>query len=108
MTDVLGDVRDPRLRLLRHDRNRKAPAARNTALRAARAPLVSQLDADDLWHPEYLENVLPRFDDPGVGLVYTNAEIEGHPFGADTYIVSRPCIRWTASRRSPSRTRCPR
>jgi cellulose synthase/poly-beta-1,6-N-acetylglucosamine synthase-like glycosyltransferase len=86
VADALADVRDPRLRLLRHDRNRKAPAARNTALRAARAPIVSQLDADDLWHTDYLENVLPRFDDSGVGLVYTNSEIEGHPFGADTYI----------------------
>jgi cellulose synthase/poly-beta-1,6-N-acetylglucosamine synthase-like glycosyltransferase len=86
VADALADIRDPRLRLLRHDRNRKAPAARNTALRAARAPFVSQLDSDDVWHPDYLENVLPRFDDPGVGLVYTNAAIEGHPYGAETYI----------------------
>jgi glycosyltransferase involved in cell wall biosynthesis len=86
VADALADIRDSRLRLLRHDRNRKAPAARNTALRAARAPFISQLDSDDVWHPEYLENVLPRFDDPGVGLVYSNAAIEGHPYGADTYI----------------------
>src|SRR3954451_15729402 len=83
---ALADVRDDRLRVLRHARNRMAPAARNTALAAARAPFVSQLDADDLWEPEYLETVLPRFDDPAVGLVYTNARIIGHPQGLETTI----------------------
>jgi len=86
VADALADVRDPRLRLLRHDRNRKAPAARNTALAAARAPLVSQLDADDAWEPSYLEHVLPCFDDPGVGLTYTNCRIVGHPLGHEDYI----------------------
>ena len=84
--EALGDIRDPRLKILRHDRNRKAPAARNTALRAARAPLVSQLDADDLWEPDYLESVLPCFEDPAVGLAYTNALILGHPTGHTEYI----------------------
>jgi len=84
--DALGDIRDPRLRIIRHDRNRKAPAARNTALRAARAPLVSQLDADDMWEPEYLEHVLPCFEDPAIGLAYTNALILGHPTGHTDYI----------------------
>lgn len=84
--DVLADVRDPRLRIIRHARNRNTAGARNTALRAARAPLVSQLDADDTWEPDYLETVLPCFEDPGVGLAYTNCFIEGHPDGLDDYI----------------------
>src|SRR3954447_11546631 len=61
VSSALHGIDDPRLRIIRHERNRKAPAARNTALAAARAPLVSQLDADDVWSPEYLEYVLPRF-----------------------------------------------
>ena len=79
VADVLADVRDPRLRVLRHARNRDVSAARNTALRAARAPLVSQLDADDTWEPDYLASVLPCFDDPTVGLAYANARVTGHP-----------------------------
>src|SRR5689334_2967553 len=79
IVEALTGVRDERLRVIRHERNRKAPAARNTALRAARAPLVSQLDADDTWEPDYLENVLPRFDDPAIGLTYTNAYVDGGP-----------------------------
>ena len=86
IAEALEGIDDERLRILRHDRNRMAPAARNTALRAARAPLVSQLDADDAWEPDYLENVLPRFDDPAIGLTYTNARVVGGPPGIDVTI----------------------
>lgn len=81
--EALADVRDPRLRVLRHARNRGVSAARNTALAAASAPLVSQLDADDLWEPDYLEAILPCFDDPAVGLAYANART----IGSDKYPV---------------------
>jgi hypothetical protein len=83
---VLADHRDERLRLVRHDRNRGLSAARNTALSLARAPFVSHLDSDDAWEPEYLEHVLPVFDDPRVGLAYTNTAIVGHPDGRHVYI----------------------
>ena len=47
---------------------------------------MSTLDADDTWEPDYLETVLPLFDDPAIGLAYTNAFIRGNPDGLDTYI----------------------
>jgi len=84
--DLLGDRRDPRLRIVRHASNRGLSAARNTALRHARAPLISHLDSDDAWEPEYLEHVLPAFEDPEVGLAYTNVTIVGHPEGHEVYI----------------------
>jgi glycosyltransferase involved in cell wall biosynthesis len=84
--EVLAGIRDPRLRIIRHGRNRNTAAARNTALRAARAALVSQLDADDAWEPGYLAAVLPCFEDPRVGLAYSNATIVGHPDGLEDYI----------------------
>lgn len=83
---LLAGRRDERLRIARHGENRGLSAARNTALRLARAPLVSHLDSDDAWEPDYLERVLPAFGDAEVGLVYTNATILGHPDGHDTYI----------------------
>ena len=86
IADALAETRDPRLRVLRHGRNRGLSAARNTALAAARAPLVSQLDHDDLWEPDYLESVLPLFADPGIGLVYANAMVIGHPEGLEAII----------------------
>ncbi len=86
VADILADSRDPRLRIIRRPRTGGIAPARNSALARARAPLLSQLDADDLWEPEYLESVLPYFEDPGVGLVYTNATILDHPTGHDDYI----------------------
>src|SRR5579884_23464 len=71
---VLGDMRDPRLRILRHTKNRGVSAARNTGLAVARAPLVAQLDGDDLWDPNYVDSILPRFENDRIGLVYSNAE----------------------------------
>lgn len=45
---------DARLRVLRHERNRGAAAARNTGIGAARAPLIAFLDSDDEWLPAKL------------------------------------------------------
>jgi len=86
LAEVLSGIRDERMRVVRHGRNRGLSAARNTALRLARAPLVSHLDSDDAWEPDYLEHVLPVFDDEEIGLVYTNTGIVGHPDGLQVYI----------------------
>ncbi|HMN97893.1 MAG TPA: glycosyltransferase family A protein [Miltoncostaeaceae bacterium] len=40
--------------VIRHDRNRGAAAARNTALEAARQPWIAPLDSDDEWLPHHL------------------------------------------------------
>ena len=85
--EALNGIDDTRLRILRHDKNRGLAAARNTGLRHARTPFVCQLDADDLWEPDYVASVLPRFDDPAIGLVYTNARLIGHPHGQEAYIL---------------------
>lgn len=44
-------VRDPRVRLLRHEGNRGAGAARDTAMRAATGEYLALLDSDDEWLP---------------------------------------------------------
>lgn len=46
---------DPRIRLLRHGRNRGLGAARNTGVRAARADYIAQIDSDDFIDPTMLE-----------------------------------------------------
>ena len=83
---TLGRLSDRRLTVARLPRNRGAAAARNAALRLAEAPVVAQLDADDLWEPDYVEQVLPAFEDPRVGLCYTNARLIGHLDGRELYI----------------------
>lgn len=49
-------ARDPRVRVI-VQANGGVADARNAGIRAARAPLVSPLDADDVWHPAFLEKV---------------------------------------------------
>jgi glycosyltransferase involved in cell wall biosynthesis len=50
--------RDPRIRVVVHERNRGLPAARNTAVAEARTPFVLQLDTDDLLEPTAAEKWL--------------------------------------------------
>jgi glycosyltransferase involved in cell wall biosynthesis len=69
---------DPRIKLIRHERNRGGGAARNTGIQAGSAPYVAFLDSDDEWLPRKLARQLEVFEasgDPaGLGLVYTGAE----------------------------------
>jgi glycosyltransferase involved in cell wall biosynthesis len=75
--EALAGVDDPRVRIVHHPRNLGLGRARNTALREARAPILAHLDSDDLWEPGYLEAMLPRLDDPVVGMAYCNVRVFG-------------------------------
>ena len=56
---------DPRIRILRHERNGGPSAARNTALRAARGEFVALIDSDDEWLPRKLEVQLGLLENGG-------------------------------------------
>jgi glycosyltransferase involved in cell wall biosynthesis len=62
VTTLIAGCNDSRLRLLRHDANRGAAAARNTAIRATQAEFVAFLDSDDEWDANKLELQLDRLD----------------------------------------------
>ena len=49
---------EPRVRLIRHERNRGAYAARNTGMRAARGAYLTVHDSDDWAHPERIARQL--------------------------------------------------
>jgi glycosyltransferase involved in cell wall biosynthesis len=49
---------DDRIRLVRHERNRRAAAARNTGVREAKGDLIAFMDSDDAWYPQKLEKQL--------------------------------------------------
>jgi glycosyltransferase involved in cell wall biosynthesis len=84
--DVLSDVTDERVRIIRHEQNQGLGITRNTALGAVRAPLLAHLDSDDTWEPDFLEALLPCFEDPKVGLAYGNMLITGHPTESGPYV----------------------
>jgi glycosyltransferase involved in cell wall biosynthesis len=82
--DVAGAVRpylsDRRIRFLATG-NKGVSAARNVAIRATGAPLLTLLDGDDLLRPDYLERMLPLLeDDPDARIASCNARL----FGAET------------------------
>src|SRR5262245_26703612 len=55
--DIAGALRpfeDGRIRLMRHDVNRGAAAARNSGIAEARGKFCAFLHSDDQWHPEKL------------------------------------------------------
>ncbi|WP_375426913.1 glycosyltransferase family 2 protein [uncultured Sphingomonas sp.] len=63
-TDALDAAIEPyadRIRLVRQD-NHGLAAARNRGIALARADLVAPLDADDLWHPDYLADLVAALD----------------------------------------------
>lgn len=79
--DVAGAVApflaDPRIRFLQTD-NRGVPTARNRAIKASSAPLVTLLDGDDILRPGYLEAMVPVLEtDPSVRLGTANSRIFG-------------------------------
>jgi hypothetical protein len=82
VADVIAELGDSRIRMIHGGRT----AGVGAALRAAEAPLVARLDAMDAWEPEYLAELLPHFDDPAIGLAYSNAVIVHHPAGHENFI----------------------
>lgn len=66
---------DKRLRYFRGEETIPLGAARNKALEQAKGKFIAFLDGDDLWMPEKLEKQVPLFNDPQVGLVYSDVII---------------------------------
>lgn len=58
---VVEAIDDPRLTLLRFDRNRGGNAARNAGVQAATSPLIAFLDSDDAFLPDKLGTVVEIF-----------------------------------------------
>ena len=67
---VVSGFRDPRIRFLRHEINRGAAAAINTAFAVASGEFIARIDYDDRYLPEFLVRAVAALqDDPAVGLV---------------------------------------
>lgn len=65
-------LNDERIRYIRHETNRGAPAARNSGIAAANGSLIAFQDSDDEWMPDKLAKQLALFEAGGkdVDVVY--------------------------------------
>lgn len=70
-------LEDPRLRVVRHERNEGLGRTLNTGLELARAPFVAYLPADDLFYREHLA-LLVRLLEADEGAVLAHAGMRHH------------------------------
>lgn len=67
---------DPRVRVIRSERNLGMNASRNSAIDRARGRFVTFLDSDDLWLPRRLERFGARLErEPGADFLFSNAYV---------------------------------
>ncbi|MFU8866220.1 MAG: glycosyltransferase family 2 protein, partial [Rhodobacterales bacterium] len=59
-TELLKGVADPRLRVIRHDRNKGVAGATNTGIQAARGAFIAFQDSDDEWLDGKLSQQMAR------------------------------------------------
>jgi len=58
---IVKSFSDPRIRYIRHEKNRGGAVARNTGIRADRVEYIAFLDSYDEWLPEKLEKQVTGF-----------------------------------------------
>ena len=69
--EIARACRDPRVRLVAHERNQGGIATANEGYAAARGKYVARIDGDDRYRPHFLERVIPVLEQhPAVGVVY--------------------------------------
>jgi glycosyltransferase involved in cell wall biosynthesis len=71
--EMLADVADPRVRIIRHDSPRGVSASRNHGAAEARGEWVAFVDDDDLWAPEKLSRQVEACTVTGRTWVYTGS-----------------------------------
>ena len=97
---VLAGFDDPRLRLVRHERNRGIAEAYNTIIREGRGELIAMLGDDDVCEPDRIARQVAVFDrHPDTGVAHGAASI------IDGQGVQRGT--WPSQDRAPPRAAAP-
>jgi glycosyltransferase involved in cell wall biosynthesis len=70
-TEVIATFTDPRVRVIRHERNTGAIATANEGYGMARGEFVARLDSDDRLRPQFVERTVSALlTNPRLGLAY--------------------------------------
>ena len=72
--DIVTKYSDKRIKYFCADKFASLGNARNLALTKTSGEYISFLDVDDLWYPEKLSQQIVLFDNPKIGLIYTNID----------------------------------
>ena len=84
-------VKDQRIRLVRHEQNRGLGAARNTGIRAASGDLILPVDCDDRLERTFLNETQKAFkENPGVDCIFTDFQLFGASEEVWRYSVKTP------------------
>lgn len=92
----ISTLNDPRIRIISHDTNRGASAARNTAIQQAKGRLVAFLDADDRWLDEKLDKQVSYMNgaSPHMGACFCDFDMYRNEID---FRKPRPRIQWVDS-----------
>lgn len=69
--DVVKSIKDSRIEYV-FQQNQTQAIARNVGINRAKGKFIAFIDSDDLWEPNKIEKQLSLFDNPEIGLVYSN------------------------------------
>lgn len=69
---IASSYADPRIKLYNSENFTTLGEARNLALSNAKGEFIAFLDSDDIWYPQKLEIMLPRFKNHNVGICISN------------------------------------
>lgn len=71
---ICESFEDPRIHIIRHEKNRGLAGARNTGVRHAQGDVLAFLDSDDCWHADKLKRHLDHLDArPEVGVSFSRS-----------------------------------
>ena len=70
--EIFYSFNDNRLKYFKSKKYLKLYEARNEAIKVCSGEFISFLDSDDWWTPDKLKEQVPYFENPKVGLVYSN------------------------------------
>jgi glycosyltransferase involved in cell wall biosynthesis len=74
--EILENCRDPRLRIITHEKNQGHAAAVTHGFEAARGKYAARIDPDDRYRPNFLATLVPVLEThPEVGMAYGDASM---------------------------------
>lgn len=82
--DIVSKIHDPRVKLIKLEKNSGAGGARNTAIKAATAPWIAVLDGDDAFAAGRLQRCLQIAKQTNADIVVDNLEVRNEADGART------------------------